>query len=195
MNESLCKIISSLNSNEVRACLESLGYTYNIAPLKHYNTVIRHKYTLDYNIKIFNATKDQINTISLAMIKKVFNDKYIRQLINHNICMLSYSFNDVKPTTSEALTDIRNILSKYLGKAKYTYVLNDSILKLVIDIPPNKVVSLWKPTLKKKESSIILDLMNEGINIDTIDMVFSYEDEELDDVANAFLELGYFIKE
>lgn len=193
MNESLCKIISTLNSIEVRECLESLGYTYNIAPLKYYNNILRNKYTLDYNIKVFNANKAQINTLALAIIKKAFNDDYIRLLINNNICMLSYSYNKVA-TSNTNLSDIRTVLTKYLGKVKYSYVLKESILRLVVDVPANKDVSKWKPVIKEREASIIIDLMTINININTIETIFSFNGEELDDIGNALLEIGFSIE-
>ena len=193
MSESLCKIISSLNSNEVRDALESLGYTYDIAPLKYFNNILRNKYTLDYNVKIFNASKEQINAICLAIINKVFKDEYIRLLIKNNICMLSYSYNKVVVNDKDVV-DIESILGKYLGRAKYCYILHEDNLKLIIDIPPRTDVSRWKPVLKERIPSIILDLMNNGVTVNTIETVFSYEDKELDDVSNVLLELGFRIE-
>ena len=194
MNEFLCKVISALNSTEVRECIESLGYIYTIAPLKYYNNIKRDKYTLDYNIKIFNASSGQIKDLSLAIIKKVFNDDYIKLLIKNNICMLSYVYNDISNLNNNGIVTIRTILNKYLGKSKYSYMIQNSVLKLVLDVPSNKDVSLWKPTIKQKEPLIIAHLIESGININEIEVIFSFNNKELDELSNIFLEIGYYIE-
>lgn len=187
MNEVLCKIISILNSTRVRDFLESIGYTYNFCPLDNYNSILRNTVTLEYNIKIFNANEEQIQSLSRYLIRNVFKDDYIRKLISNRICMLSYSY---KAPNINSI-DYREILNNFLGRAVYTYTINKDTMKIIVDVPFNTNVSLWKPTLKKKEASIILEFLKHGVIITDINFVFSLNKIELDDIENAFLEMGF----
>ena len=187
MNEVLCKIISTLNSTRVRDFLESIGYTYNFCPLDNYNSILRNTVTLEYNIKIFNANEEQIQSLSRYLIRNVFKDDYIRKLISNRICMLSYSY---KAPNINSI-DYREILNNFLGRAIYTYTINKDAMKIIVDVPFNTNVSLWKPTLKKKEASIILEFLKHGVIITDINFVFSLNKIELDDIENAFLEMGF----
>lgn len=187
MNEVLCKIISTLNSTRVRDFLESIGYTYNFCPLDNYNSILRNTVTLEYNIKIFNANEEQIQSLSRYLIRNVFKDDYIRKLISNRICMLSYSY---KAPNINSI-DYREILNNFLGRAIYTYTINKDAMKIIVDVPFNTNVSLWKPTLKKKEASIILEFLKHGVIITDINFVFSLNKIELDDIENAFLDMGF----
>lgn len=187
MNEVLCKIISILNSTRVRDFLESIGYTYSFCPLDNYNSILRNTVTLEYNIKIFNANEEQIQSLSRYLIRNVFKDDYIRKLISNRICMLSYSY---KAPNINSI-DYREILNNFLGRAVYTYTINKDTMKIIVDVPFNTNVSLWKPTLKKKEASIILEFLKHGVIITDINFVFSLNKIELDDIENAFLEMGF----
>lgn len=189
MNEALCKIISSLNSSKIRDYLESLGYTYKIAPLHNYNKILRDIKTLEYNIILFNANKEQIHSIALYLINNIFNQDYIARLIKYNICMLSYTYSC---TTNDNNINYREILNSFLGRAKYSYVLKNDHLKLIIDVPKNTIVASWKEVLRKKESNIILEFLKNNIDIKKIDIIFSIEDKELDELANTFLEIGFY---
>lgn len=189
MNDVICKIISSLNSPKIRGYLESVGYTYKMAPLNNYNKILRHPNTLKYNIHLFNASSQQIQSIALYLIKNIFNHQYISKLIKNNICMLSYIYNC---QTNNNIEDYREILNSFLGRAKYSYVVENDHLKLIIDAPKNTIVSSWKEVLRKKESNIVLEFLKNNIEIKKIDIIFSIENKELDNLANTFLEVGYF---
>lgn len=187
MNETLCKIISTLNSTRVRDFLESIGYTYSFCPLDNYNSILRNNITLEYNIKIFNANEEQIQSLCRYLIKNVFKDDYIRKLISNKICMLSYSYE--APNINSI--DYREILNNFLGRAIYTYTINKDTMKIIVDVPFNTNVSLWKPTLKKKEANIMLEFLKHGVTITDINFVFSLDRVELDDLSNTFLDVGF----
>ena len=101
--------------------------------------------------------------------------------------MLSYSY---KAPNINSI-DYREILNNFLGRAIYTYTINKDAMKIIVDVPFNTNVSLWKPTLKKKEASIILEFLKHGVIITDINFVFSLNKIELDDIENAFLDMGF----
>ena len=192
MNDILFKIISSLNSERIKNKLELRGYTFSIAPMNNYNNILRDKRTLDYNIKIFNATDEELDKICDFIINKVFADDFIKKMIINKVLMLSYNVYDVCNSSAESF-DCKVLLDKYLGRAVYSYSIEESKLKLIVDVPSNIDVSKWKPVLLNKQDKIFLDFKNNNINLKSLEVVFSFEKEELDEVANTLLDLGFSI--
>lgn len=192
MNDILFKIISSLNSERIKNKLELKGYTFCVAPMHNYNNILRDKRTLDYNIKIFNATDEELNKICDFIINKVFADDFIKKMIVNKVLMLSYNVYDIDNSSAESF-DCKVLLDKYLGRAAYSYSIEESKLKLIVDIPSNVDVSRWKPVLISKKDKMFLDFKNNNINLKSLEVVFSYEKEELDEVANTLLDLGFSI--
>ena len=194
MNEIVCKIISALNSTIIQDNLIKMGYTYSIVALKNYNTILRNKTTLDYNLKIFNASESQIESLCAYIIKNVFNDNYIKLLIANSICMLSYNYNVNNCVDKTKLTSPTSILSQHLGKANFTYSIVDNNLNIIIDIPSDTVVSNWKSSVLTKKNIIMVQFKNINLHINSIDVTFSYKNKILDDLANTFLDIGYYIQ-
>lgn len=192
MNDILFKIISSLNSERIKNKLELRGYTFSIAPMYNYNNILRNRVTLDYNIKIFNATDEELDKICDFIINKVFNDDFIKKMIVNKVLMLSFNIYDADNSSAESF-DCKQLLDKYLGRAIYSYSIDNSKLKLIVDVPSGVDVSRWKPVLMSKKDNIFSDFRNNNINLNSLEIVFSFEKQELDDLANTFLEIGFAI--